>query len=333
MQHPSKTINSKAVFFIVFPLRQKVRRSQIDRSDSIRYLCKDMKPIPHLQYRPATPQDAGRILQIIRQAQAQMRALGSQQWQDGYPAAQDIELDIERGWGVVALHGREPSDESCLRPTQGAASGEGAPMALGHSAENVNKIAGGSFGTPNCPKNNGRSGREEKVPAIIGGKPSFPESSDRTINRTPFIETLSIGNGLSVPCSYPLSDSGLAPEPDSTKKTDPSVLAYAAVVFDGEPAYDVIEGAWIGEPPYVVVHRLVVADEVKGQGVATAFMRSVEEMARARGFSSFRIDTACDNRYMQRMLRTLGFTCCGRIQYRSGERLAYEKKLQETSSR
>ena len=37
-----------------------------------------------LKYRKAEPADAERIMEIIRQAQAQMRALGSRQWQDGY---------------------------------------------------------------------------------------------------------------------------------------------------------------------------------------------------------------------------------------------------------
>ena len=43
-----------------------------------------------LVFRRARPADAARIMEIIRQAQAQMRALGSLQWQDGYPAAADI---------------------------------------------------------------------------------------------------------------------------------------------------------------------------------------------------------------------------------------------------
>ena len=44
-----------------------------------------------LKYRKAEPADAERIMEIIRQAQAQMRALGSRQWQDGYPARADID--------------------------------------------------------------------------------------------------------------------------------------------------------------------------------------------------------------------------------------------------
>ena len=52
-----------------------------------------------LKYRKAEPADAERIMEIIRQAQAQMRALGSRQWQDGYPARADIDNDLARGYG------------------------------------------------------------------------------------------------------------------------------------------------------------------------------------------------------------------------------------------
>ena len=54
-----------------------------------------------LVFRRARPADAARIMEIIRQAQAQMRALGSLQWQDGYPAAADIGHDIACGYGWV----------------------------------------------------------------------------------------------------------------------------------------------------------------------------------------------------------------------------------------
>ena len=62
-----------------------------------------MEPNPKLQFRRAEPADAPRIMEIIREAQAQMRALGSAQWQDGYPALRDIEADIAGGRGVAAV--------------------------------------------------------------------------------------------------------------------------------------------------------------------------------------------------------------------------------------
>ena len=44
------------------------------------------------------------------------------------------------------------------------------------------------------------------------------------------------------------------------------VIAYGAMVFSGEPAYTSIQGRWLSDRQYVVLHRLAVADEVKRQG-------------------------------------------------------------------
>ena len=60
---------------------------------------------------------------------------------------------------------------------------------------------------------------------------------------------------------------------------DGAVVAYGAVIFDGEPAYAQIEDRWLSHGSYVVIHRLAVADEVKRQGVATEFFRQVMHLA------------------------------------------------------
>ena len=56
-----------------------------------------------LTFRPARPGEQERILEIIGQAQAQMRAAGSDQWQDGYPARADIDAYMERGFKTVCM--------------------------------------------------------------------------------------------------------------------------------------------------------------------------------------------------------------------------------------
>lgn len=104
-----------------------------------------------------------------------------------------------------------------------------------------------------------------------------------------------------------------------------TVIAYAAIVFSGEPAYDAIEGKWLSEQPYVVVHRLAVADEMKRKGIATLFMQETERLALTNGIHSFKIDTNYDNPYMQQMLTRLGFKYCGEINYEKGVRMGYEK--------
>ncbi len=165
-----------------------------------------------LNLRKATLEDAGRIWQIIQQAQERMRLRGSNQWQDGYPNPQVIERDIEHGYGYVLYN-------------------------------------------------------------------------------------------------------------------DTGVIAYASVIFDGEPAYDKLEGKWLTDQPYVVVHRLAVADEMLQQGIATLFMQQVGDLSRERGVYSFRVDTNYDNLSMQKVLSKLGFVYCGEVVYRQGDRRAYEKVL------
>lgn len=108
---------------------------------------------------------------------------------------------------------------------------------------------------------------------------------------------------------------------------NPCVIAYGAVIFDGEPAYNTIEGHWPSEEPYVVVHRLAVAGEQQGRGIATEFMHRTEALARKSGIGTFRIDTAHENGIMQRLLGREGFVYCGKIRHRGGERLAYWKRI------
>lgn len=109
--------------------------------------------------------------------------------------------------------------------------------------------------------------------------------------------------------------------------TGERVVAYGAVSFDGEPAYEAIRGKWETEPPYVVVHRLAVADEMKQKGMAKLFLLRVEELCRRKGVNSSRVDTNFDNVYMLRLLEKLGYRYCGKIMYVGGERLAFEKRL------
>jgi GNAT superfamily N-acetyltransferase len=106
------------------------------------------------------------------------------------------------------------------------------------------------------------------------------------------------------------------------------IIAYAAVIFTGEPAYDPLD-RWLNDTrSYVVVHRLAVADAVKHQGVATRFLQKIEDMSREQGVRSFRVDTNFDNLYMRKALIRLGFTYCGEVFYQCNRRMAYEKIIQ-----
>lgn len=108
---------------------------------------------------------------------------------------------------------------------------------------------------------------------------------------------------------------------------DGRTVAYGAVVFTGEPAYDAIDGCWLSDIPYVMVHRLAVALSERGHGTGTAFMRAVENLAASEGIGSFRVDTNFDNADMLALIDKLGFDYCGEVRYESGLRRAYEKLI------
>ena len=102
------------------------------------------------------------------------------------------------------------------------------------------------------------------------------------------------------------------------------ILAYGAVIFTGELAYnDLTGGQWLTNGEYAVVHRLCVSEIFVGMGFAKQFMSAAEAMAAER-VKSFRIDTHPDNKIMQNLVERMGFTYCGDVVIES-RRLAYEK--------
>lgn len=106
------------------------------------------------------------------------------------------------------------------------------------------------------------------------------------------------------------------------------IVAYGAVIFTGERAYDdITAGEWLTSGRYAVVHRLCVAEQRVGEGWSRKFMQQVEGLARENALSSVRIDTHPDNLIMQHLVDSLGFTYCGDVVIES-RRLAYEKVLE-----
>ncbi|MGI6222845.1 MAG: GNAT family N-acetyltransferase [Prevotella sp.] len=111
---------------------------------------------------------------------------------------------------------------------------------------------------------------------------------------------------------------------------DGVVIAYGCITFDGEPAYEELEGKWLSHEPYIVLHRLAVSDEVKGRGIAKQFFREAEQLAVSKGYRSFKIDTNYDNDRMLHIMQKMGFTYCGIVHYQKGDRLGFEKLLADS---
>lgn len=278
-----------------------------------------------LVFRRARPADAARIMEIIRQAQAQMRALGSLQWQDGYPAAADIGHDIACGYGWVF---EKPEAEKS--PEARGSDGTGAAGFRPETAVARKITDTGEAGTTG-------SGADETAATTAATTEEATEATEETRKAREMRETREALETRETRETRKTQETQEALETREMRETQAAkaaaaqaqgnVVAYGAVVFDGEPAYDAIEGAWLTDGDYVVLHRMAVADGEKGRGVATEFMRRVEAMACGRGTGSMRVDTNFDNRYMLRMLGRLGFVYCGKVRYRSSERLAFEKTL------
>ena len=98
-----------------------------------------------------------------------------------------------------------------------------------------------------------------------------------------------------------------------------SLVAYFALLPSPEPTYDYIDGAWLTDAPYGVIHRMASYPDV--HGIFTAVL----DFAAAR-YAHLRIDTHRDNHIMQHLIAAHGFTYCGIIWLEDGtERLAYER--------
>jgi len=106
-----------------------------------------------------------------------------------------------------------------------------------------------------------------------------------------------------------------------------TILCYAAIIFDIEPAYEEIEGKWLTNGDYVVVHRVAVSKLAKGKGIATKLFEHVEGLSIENNVYSIKVDTNFDNVPMLKILDKLNYTYCGEVYFRGGARRAYEKQL------
>ena len=107
------------------------------------------------------------------------------------------------------------------------------------------------------------------------------------------------------------------------------VLAYAAIILGNEPAYDAIDGRWLTDSEYAVVHRLARSSMAANKGIATRLFKLAEDLCISEGIRSIRLDTNFDNAAMLKILDALGYTYCGEIFYQGAPRRAYEKILFE----
>ena len=116
-------------------------------------------------------------------------------------------------------------------------------------------------------------------------------------------------------------------------KEDGRILAYTAIDFRGEPAYRSLQGHWLNEAAYVVIHRMAVDNTVKGKGLAQKVFRMVETMALKKGVENVRVDTDEANHSMRHIIEKAGYTYCGHITFANSDKIAFQKYLGQVEIR
>ncbi len=108
---------------------------------------------------------------------------------------------------------------------------------------------------------------------------------------------------------------------------DDTIVGYAAILFNDEPAYEQLNGTWLTNGDFAVVHRVAISDDYLGKGLAQKIFLFTEDLAIDNNIFSIKVDTNFDNIPMLKILEKLGYTYCGEVTFRVGIRKAFEKKL------
>ena len=108
-----------------------------------------------------------------------------------------------------------------------------------------------------------------------------------------------------------------------------NLVGYCAVLINDEPAYAGIEGNWLTNEDFMVVHRIAIAQDYLGKGLAKELMKFVEEFAIKNNIYSVKADTNFDNLAMMKSFEKAGYVYCGEVFFRGSARRAYEKVLEK----
>lgn len=108
---------------------------------------------------------------------------------------------------------------------------------------------------------------------------------------------------------------------------DSKVIAYVAISDKGESAYENLDGEWLTNDKYVVIHRVAVSQENKIKGLGTWIMLEAEKVAISKNITSIKVDTNYDNTGMLRVFEKLDYKFCGEVSHRGDIRKAFEKIL------
>lgn len=106
------------------------------------------------------------------------------------------------------------------------------------------------------------------------------------------------------------------------------IVATFFVSFDIEPTYNIIDGSWLSNEKYCVIHRIAVDNNYKGNGIAKNILDYCTRLSLENNIHSIKIDTHLLNTVMRKFLIKNNFTECGIITLDDNSlRVAYEKLI------
>lgn len=108
---------------------------------------------------------------------------------------------------------------------------------------------------------------------------------------------------------------------------DSVVAGYSALILNDEPSYDDIEGQWLTNGDFFVVHRVAISDNFAGKGLSKKIFSFIEDVAKEHNTFSIKVDTNFDNPAMLAIMDKLGYVYCGEVYFRGNPRKAFEKVL------
>lgn len=110
---------------------------------------------------------------------------------------------------------------------------------------------------------------------------------------------------------------------------DDDIIAYFALSFRGEITYNhIYDGSWSNNHDYAVIHRIVISNKYKGQGISKVLFKMIEDIISKHDIDTIRIDTHIDNYVMKNLLLKLNYKYTGIIYLLDNDsRIAFDKVI------
>ncbi len=101
-------------------------------------------------------------------------------------------------------------------------------------------------------------------------------------------------------------------------------FGYVCVDFAGEKSYDRVDGKWLTDGKYGVIHRLAFGKASRGKGATKAVFALICDLCREKDAVSIRVDTGSENKLVQHIFEREGFRQVGTLTWPGQLNYVYE---------